>query len=249
MKIMRKKRNLRIAALMLLLALCLALSGCASQAQTNDLAVQPQASTAESASGEAESNTAANAPQNKLKDEDTEASWDASTATKIELNNNSATVSGSGASVSGSTVTLSQAGTYLVSGTLSDGQILVSAANDDLVHLVLGGADITNSSGAPLYASQCDKLVVTLADGTSNTLTDGGASFAYNDAANEEPNAALFSKDDLTLNGTGSLIVNASFNNGIGTKDDLVIVSGNLTVSAANHGVKGNDSVRVVGAS
>lgn len=156
-------------------------------------------------------------------------------------------MSGSGASVSGSTVTISRAGTYLVSGTLSDGQLLVSAASDDLVHLVLDGADITNTSGASLYASQCDKLVTTLADGTSNTLTDGGTSFAYNDPGNEEPNAALFSKDNLTLNGTGSLAVNASFNNGIGTKDDLVIVSGSLTVSAANHGVKGNDSVRVVG--
>lgn len=176
---------------------------------------------------------------------DTDAGWDDS-ATVITLSGSSALATGEGASVSGSTVTITNAGTYVISGTLADGQIVIAAKNTDKVHLILNGADITNQTGAPVYASQCDKLIVTLADGTENRLSDGGASFQYADTANEEPNAALFCKDDLAINGQGSLQVNAGFHNGIGTKDDLVIISGNIAVNAANHGLRGNDSVTIV---
>lgn len=171
--------------------------------------------------------------------------WD-SQATMISLEGTSISVNGSGATASGAILTITTAGTYVVSGTLTDGQIVINATKDEKVHLILNGVDITNTSGAPIYAPQCDKLIVTLADGTQNTLTDGGSNYQYADTANEEPNAALFCKDDLTINGTGSLTVNAGFNNGIGTKDDLLIVSGNITVNAANHGLRGNDSVTIL---
>lgn len=176
---------------------------------------------------------------------DTNTSWD-STATFITLSGASATVSGSGAVVSGSTITITSEGTYVVSGTLSDGMIAIAAVNTDKIHLILNGVDITNKTGAPIYASQCDKLVITLAEGTENSLTDGGENFQYEDATNEEPNAALFCKDDLTINGTGSLTVSAGFNNGIVTKDDLLIVSGDITVTAANNAIRGNDSVTIL---
>jgi hypothetical protein len=167
--------------------------------------------------------------------------------TKIALDGASVTVNGSGAQVEGSIVTITAEGTYVVSGTLTNGQIAVAATNADKVHLVLNGASITNETGAAIYASQCDKLILTLAEGTVNTLKDGGASFRYADEAEEEPNAALFSKDDLTINGTGSLTVTAGFKNGISTKDDLMVVSGNITVTAANHALAGKDSVAVLG--
>ncbi len=168
-----------------------------------------------------------------------------SDTTKIVLNGSSASISGIGASAAGSVVTITEKGTYVISGTLTDGQIAIAATNTDEVRLVLDGVDITNKTGAPIYASQCEKLIVTLAEGTQNILTDGGSDFQYVNTTDEEPNAALFSKDDMDINGTGSLTVNAGFNNGIGSKDNLVIISGNITVNAVNHGLRGNDSLTI----
>jgi len=168
-----------------------------------------------------------------------------SDTTKIALNGSSASISGIGASAVGSVVTITEKGTYVISGTLTDGQIAIAATNTDEVRLVLDGVDITNKTGAPIYASQCEKLIVTLAEGTQNILTDGGSDFQYVNTTDEEPNAALFSKDDMDINGTGSLTVNAGFNNGIGSKDNLVIISGNITVNAVNHGLRGNDSLTI----
>ncbi|GHU78793.1 hypothetical protein FACS1894191_0210 [Clostridia bacterium] len=176
-----------------------------------------------------------------------DASWNGDTATKINLGGASAAVEGTGAKSDKNIVTITASGTYVVSGSLHDGQIVIAATKDDAVQLVLNGAEITNKSGAGIYASQCDELTITLAEGTKNTVTDGGSNFTYANATDEEPNAAVFSKDDLTINGTGSLTVNAGFNNGIGTKDDLVIASGAFIVSAANHGIRGNDSVTILG--
>ena len=180
------------------------------------------------------------------KNHDLRSDWDNSSATIITLNGGAVLVEGSGATASGGVVTISQAGTYVVSGTLTNGQIVVDATKDDRVHLVLNGVEITNRTGAAIYAPVCDKLILTLADGTNNTVTDGGSNFSYTLVDDEEPNAAIFSKNDLTINGTGTLTVNAGFNNGIGTKDDLLIVSGNFIINAANHGLRGNDSVGIV---
>jgi len=181
----------------------------------------------------------------KLKDEDTDSSWDAPTSTQITLTGSTATVSGSGAAVSGGTVTITKAGTYVVSGTLSKGQILVNAAKDDLVRLVLNGADITADTNAAIYAAQADKLVIILADGSTNTVADT-ASYTYADTDKEEPNAAIFSKCDLSINGTGTLDVTGNFNHGIATKDDLVIAGGNITATAVNVAMRGKDSVTVL---
>ena len=183
-----------------------------------------------------------------VSDSDQDISWDDSD-TKIALNGTSIGVTGSGAEADGSVLTICQEGTYVLSGTLMNGQIIISATNTEKVHLVLNGVTITNQTGAAICASQCDKLILTLAEGTTNTLTDGGSAFAYTDAEKEEPNAALFVKDDLTINGTGGLTVNAGFNNGIGTKDDLLILGGSIVVNAANHGLLGKDSVAVLGGS
>lgn len=178
--------------------------------------------------------------------EDLETAWDEAAATMITLEGESITVNGGGAAAKASILTITKAGTYVVSGTLANGQINIAAASTDTVWLVLKDAHVANQTGAAIYASQCRKLIVTLAEATSNSLTDGGANYLYEDTANEEPNAALFSKDDLTINGNGSLTVNAGFNNGIGTKDHLLIVSGNITVTAANHGLRGNDSLTLL---
>ncbi|MDR3278219.1 MAG: carbohydrate-binding domain-containing protein [Oscillospiraceae bacterium] len=155
------------------------------------------------------------------------------------------TVNGEAAAKDG-VATITAPGTYVVSGTLADGQLVIAADKDDEIFITLDGADITNKSGAAIYASH-GLVTLTLAPGTQNTLTDGGADFAYADADKEEPNAALFSKDNLTITGTGALTVNAGFLNGVGSKDDLTIDGGSITVTAAQDGLHAGDNLTVSG--
>lgn len=115
----------------------------------------------------------------------------------------------------------------MLSGTLNDGQIIIDVQDDSSVHLVLNGATLTNSSSAPVYIKEAGKVIMTLEDGTVNTVTDA-AKYVYPDAATDEPGAAIFSKADLTINGTGMLKVTGNYNDGITSKDDLKIVSGTI---------------------
>ena len=177
---------------------------------------------------------------------DLDASWDVSESTTVTLDGISATASGEGAAVSGNTVTITAAGTYVLSGTLSNGQIVIDAAKDDNVRLVLNGADITADKNAAVYAVGAKKLIVILAEGTVNKLTDSGP-YVYADTEKEEPDATLFAECDLTINGTGTLIVGGNFKNAVKTKDDLVIVSGTFIVNAANNGLHAKDSVMIAG--
>lgn len=149
-----------------------------------------------------------------------------------------------GVTVDGSTVTISKAGTYYASGTLDDGQIIVTVEKTDKVELVLNGAFISCSTSAPIYVTSCDEFTVTLADGTVNKLVDG-AQYEYDVTGENEPDGALFSKDDMTLGGGGSLVVTANYNNGIVSKNDLKIEGGTITVVAKHDGIRGKDSVRI----
>jgi hypothetical protein len=152
------------------------------------------------------------------------------------------TIDGSGATTDNNKVTIDSAGTYSLSGSLNDGQIIINADDDDKVYLILNGVSLTCSDSAPIYAMNSDKIVISLADGTENYIKDGD-SYVFEDKTNEEPNAAIFSKSDLTIIGNGSLVVDGNFGDGIASKDDLKIESGNITVNAVNDGIKGKDSV------
>ena len=182
-------------------------------------------------------------PETTLSNSDKQTEWNAASSTYITLNGDTAAVEGTGASVDEGIVTITEPGVYVVSGTLNDGQIIVTLSKEDKAQLVLNGVDITCKTSAPIYGTSCDKLIITLPEGTINTLTDGGDAFVYADPKEEEPNAALFCKDDLTINGTGFLRVKGGFHNGIGTKDDLVIAGASLDVEALNHALRGNDSI------
>ena len=103
---------------------------------------------------------------------------------------------------------------------------------------------MTSSTSAPIYIMNADKTTLTLVEGTENIITDA-TSYHYEDASIDEPNAAIFSKDDLKIDGTGTLIVNANYNNGIASKDDLSIKNGTITVNAVNNGIKGKDSIEI----
>lgn len=145
---------------------------------------------------------------------------------------------GGGVAVEGSTVTISKEGTYLVSGTLSDGQLRVAVGEKDKVQVVLDNVNIQNASDAALYVSQGDKVFVTLAEGSENTLCATGA-FAGDDGVD----AAVFSRADLTFNGTGKLTVTADSGHGIVSKDDLKITGGEYAVTASGQGLTGKDSL------
>jgi len=164
-------------------------------------------------------------------------------STSIQLNGNTAIVDGSGVMVDGSRVTISAAGTYQISGTLNDGQIIVDTTDAENVTLILAGVDITSLSSAPIYVANAEKVIITLAEGSENIVTDGYSYLALDESG--EPNAAIFSKDDLTINGEGTLTVNANYNNGIASKDDLKITGGTIIVNAVNDGLKGKDSVAI----
>lgn len=174
---------------------------------------------------------------------DLDASCDASAATAIMLEGDSATISGSGATASADGVTITAAGTYVVTGELTDGQLLVAAGDDDKVQLVLAGATIHNEDGPAMYVQNAGKCFVTLADGTENTLTDG-ADYAL-EADSDEPYATLFSCCDLTLNGGGTLNVTAAYRHAVCSKDDLTVVLGTCNISAVEDGLRGRDSVKI----
>lgn len=176
-------------------------------------------------------------------DRDKDASYDEAAATKIALAGQGATVSGEGAAVEGSTVIITAAGTYVVSGELTAGSLTVNAGDADKVQIVLSGASIRNEVGSALNIQQADKVFVTLAAGSQNTLADG-ASYTLAEGE-DEPNAALYSKADLTINGTGALTVEGNYRHGVNSKDDLVVTGGTLTVTAKEDGLRGKDCVKV----
>lgn len=173
-------------------------------------------------------------------DNDLNGDYDTSSATKITLSGSSATVSGSGAAASGSVIKITSAGVYSVSGSLNDGYIFVDATSDDKIWLVLNNVSISNNDFCALYVKQTDKLFVTLVG--QNTLKTTG-SFVQIDDNNVD--AAIFSKDDLTFNGSGSLTVTDNYGHGIVCNDDLVFSSGSYTITASSHSIKANDSVRI----
>lgn len=140
-------------------------------------------------------------------------------------------------------VTITEEGVYLVSGSLEDGMILVEAKETDKVQLVLCGVEINNSANAAIYVKQADKVFITLAAGSENSLTSGG----YTSIDDNNIDGVIFAKSDLTINGTGKLSVSAAQGHGIVSKDDLKIAGGEIAITAESHGLSGKDSVRVTG--
>ena len=171
----------------------------------------------------------------------------AEATTTVKLNGASAEINGTGAEFKDGDIIISSSGTYGFSGTLTDGRIIVNA-DKQAVTVLLCNVDITckDSSAIFIYKSASAKII---AEGnTVNTLTDG-SSYSYSDSyssqADEEPNACLFSKSDLSIGGSGTLTVNGNFNNGITSKDTLTVSDASITVNAKNHGINGKDSASI----
>ncbi len=169
----------------------------------------------------------------EYKSSDLDASYDESDATMVDLS-----------SLSGSTYSVTAGGTYILSGTYA-GQILVEVDDADKVQLVLAGATITCADGPAIYVISTDKLILTLADGTENTISDG-VGYAQDE---EGADGALYSKSDVAINGSGSLTVNGNTAHGIVSKDELVITGGVIIVNSVKDGLRGKDCVAICGGS
>lgn len=246
------KKILTSATSVTLLA-ALALTGCsttsnalASGTTAADSSVGTTATTSSATDTDASSSSfSTNVKSGEKLDVDThyseqDLSWDASSETAIDLSNPTAT---DGVTVEDGTLTITKAGTYKLSGEYQ-GQIKVETADSDAVRLVLDNANITNSSGAALNVVNADEVILYSASGTTNTISDGAD---YTATGEDDPDAVVYSKADLTIAGEGTLKVNGNHEDGIHTSDGLVIASGTLEVNAANTGIKGKDYVDILG--
>ena len=230
-------RRLATLALAGLLAVA-PLSGCSALAGAN--------SSAETDSQESES--AARTPgdidlTSLFSDRDQDPSYDESEAITATLDDDGTTASGKGVEVDGSTVTITKAGTYVISGSLTDGQLVVDAGGEK-VQLVLSGASISTSSSTALYVRNADKVFLTLADGTTNTISATGEDVEADD---HNLDGAVWSHDDLTVNGSGTLVVSSACGHGIVSKDDLTLVSGAVSVTAAVDALQAKGDLAVGG--
>ena len=231
------KRTKRTLTAGLLCAL-LFLSGCGTQNTAED--------TSDTEIGSSENLAAATVSaidtSSLFSDRDLAGTYDESEAIAIQLSGDSVSCDSDSVAADGDTVTITAEGVYLLSGTLTDGQIVVNADDADKVQLVLAGADITSSTSAAIYALNADKVFITLAGGTENTLANGGEYTAIDD---NNIDAVIFAKTDLTLNGSGSLAIQALAGHGVVSKDELTITGGSYTIDAASHGLSGKDSVAI----
>ena len=226
-----KKYMKKLAVLGLAACMTFSLAAC-QQAAAGDT-TQKSATTSE---------TTAAANSDMFTERDLSGDYDESSAVKISLSGSKASCDSSSVKIDGQTVTISSEGVYILSGSLSDGQIVVDADDQAKVQLVLDGAEITNDSTAAIYVKGGDKVFLTLADGSENKLSVTGAYEAIDD---NNIDSVVYSKSDLTVNGSGSLTVTAKAGHGIVSKDDLKLTGGTVTVAAEKKALSGNDSVRI----
>ena len=218
----------KILALLLSTVLVLSLVACGNSAPAGDSDrtdenVQPPSQSINDTTAATVLDTS-----NMFTSRDKEIGYDESSVTKLTLANE--------------TVTITKEGIYLLSGEISNGQIIVAVGDTEKVQLILDSADISSNNSAPIYVKSADKVFVTLATGSKNTLSVMGE---YSDDGENNVDGAVFSKSDITFNGNGELTVNAPYGHGIVGKDDVVFTGGSYTLAAEKHGISANDSVRI----
>ena len=228
-------RRLTLRLLCIALCACMALNGCSSTSLPDDTLSSEQEEMDDSVSSSEDS-------AYTYSDYELDDSFDRQSAASITLSGSTAQSNGSGVSINNATVTISKEGCYLINGELEDGQIIVDAGDSDKVQLVLDNASIHCSTGSAILVRNADNVKVTLAADSENELSDG----TEYQTDNDNPDAALFSKDDLVINGSGSLTVQGNYKHGIAGNDDLVITGGRLTVNSLSHALRGKDSVAIL---
>ncbi|TCL55461.1 uncharacterized protein DUF4353 [Kineothrix alysoides] len=247
MKNKKRKRLKGLAAALLVAAL---ITGCGNAQGSNTQEAEEVAASTQTASDSDPSvQTSASVSAESQVEVDKEFTardldigYEESTAVLIALKGESAEVSGDGAKAEGNIVTISDEGTYVLSGTLMDGQIVVDAEDTDKVQLVLDGVTLSSADNAPIYIKNADKIFITLAEGSENTLTDSAERIQSDD---NNVDAVIFSKADLTVNGSGVLNITGNYKHGIVSKDDLIITGGTLNITALKDALNGKDCVKI----
>ena len=229
---MRKKYI--VISMAMVMALCMA--GCGKTTNNNSTNTTEAGYVA--SESDSESSVKVTSDDDMFTDRDYDTSYD--DAEDITLADGASSTSASGVEISGDTITITKAGSYKLSGNLTDGQIIVDCADDDKVQLVLDGVDITNDDTAVIYVKNADKVFITTT-ASDNSLTVTGE-FAEDE---DGVDAVIYAKDDITLNGTGTLNITSETSHGIVGKDDVKITSGTYNITAAKKGIDANDSVRV----
>ena len=207
-------------------------------------ATETQTSTETAATTEPEAVTVVSS-SDVFSDRDYEVGYDESESTLIYFDGSTISASADNVEISDTTVTITEEGTYILSGTLDDGMVIINTEDTEKVQLVLNGVDIHSETCAPIYILQTDKVFITTAENTTNTLSNGGTFTAIDD---NNIDAVIFSKDDVTLNGSGTLIITSPAGHGIVSKDSLTITSGTYDINCASHGLDGKDDVSIANA-
>ena len=248
-----KKSEIKMAACLLSLSLMgFTITGCAANSAKNSsnestISVQQTSSVKSSDTESKDNETKTTSTSNRdlssiYSEEDLNTSWDKSSSTIITLNGSEAKVEGSGANYSDGKVNITSSGTYVLSGKFT-GQIYIDVGDSAVVHLVLNGVEINSESDPAIYAADGKKVILTLAESTENTLSDT-SNYTFADGE-DEPDATLFIKNDLVINGSGTLKVNANYKTAIKTKDTLAIISGNFDITSVDNAVRAKDALTV----
>lgn len=231
-----KKTIFRKVKLMVPLVLLTASLGACSLISKSSTA--STSTTTSSTTSKTSSSKASTASTSYFTDRDQDASYDESSATKVSLSGSTAKVSGDGAKVSGSTVTITAAGTYVLSGSSENVQIVVKAGDQDKVQIVLNGVTMKGTDAA-IVVESADKTFITLAEGSKNSISDSA------NHTNTDYDAAIYSKDDLTFNGSGSLTIEGNYGNAVESNDDLRITGGTYTVKGYKNALSANDALNI----
>lgn len=231
---MNYKRK-KYAALILMVLMILSLCACAET-------VEEGSENGDSNQSNFSIETAAISAEDMFTNRDKEIGYEESEAIAIRLEDGASSCGSSAVTISGDTITITDEGIYLVSGTLTNGQIVVDAEKTDKLQIVLNGVDISCQNSAPIYIKQADKVFLTLDRDSDNRLATAGAFEADGDI---HVDGVIFSKEDLTMNGLGSLTISTEWGHGVVSKDDLVITSGTYTITSTDHCLAGKDSVRI----
>ena len=231
MKLKKVKKLLGIG-----LVVSLTASGCG----TGTASTSSTSATSAESSKESSSKTVTLSKEECFSDRDLDGSYDESNSAVITLNGTSAECDSDAVEISDSTVTIKDEGTYIITGNLSDGMIIVDAEKTDKVQLVLDGVTINSESSAPIYVKQADKVFITTVSDTTNTLSNGGTFTAIDD---NNIDAVIFSKENLTLNGSGSLVITSPAGHGVVSKDALKVASGTYQIDCASSGLNGKDEI------
>lgn len=180
----------------------------------------------------------------EITEEDKQQTIDTAGATQIVFSSEAATVTGGGATASSTTVTIRQAGVYVLSGAAPDGQLVVDAGDDDTVKLVLQNVTLQSADSAAIFVKNAGKTILNAAENTENFLADGAS---YTGQTDGEPDSTVYSKDDLTINGTGTITIAANYNDAVKSNDTLIITGAQLQIDSVDDGIVGKDFLLVSG--